>query len=64
MQLSGWRRLSIALTAVWLLAMFALYEVGRIGGTPFPIGKFLLVGVLPPLILWASWWVWKGFNTR
>lgn len=44
--------------------MFALYEVGRIGGTPFPTGKFLLAGVLPPLILWASWWVWKGFNTR
>jgi hypothetical protein len=61
MNLSGWRRLSILLTVVWVLFALALIESSRFSSAPYPFGSLIITGVLPPAFLWGLWWVWRGF---
>lgn len=58
MHLSGPRRLSIFVTALWVALVFAGgsldYEFKWLG--------FIVIGLFPPGFLWGCWWVVRGFR--
>lgn len=61
-KLSGWRRLSIVLTVIWVLLALSLVEASRFSSEPYPFGQLIVSGIIPPAFLWGAWWVWRGFS--
>lgn len=60
MHLSGPRRLSLFLSALWAAAFFALAGIDG----EFKWLGFVVLGLFPPALLWGCWWVWRGFARR
>jgi hypothetical protein len=60
--MTGWRRLSVMITVVWVGFWFIAYTMD---GT-FNWAGFVLFGIAPVSILiglpWAVRWVWLGFR--
>lgn len=57
MHLSGPRRLSIFLTALWAALIFAALATND----EFSWKGFAVVGLFPSAFVWGCWWVWRGF---
>lgn len=58
-ELSGWMRLSMLMSAIWLLivTLFIYDELES-----FKMAPFLGFGLLPLLLLWGIRWVRQGFK--
>lgn len=52
-ELSGWLRLSLLVSVAYLVIIFINSEDS---------GEFTSYGVLPVLLCWGAWWVYKGFK--
>ena len=58
-KLSGWYRLWIVLSFLWILFFYTGMEVWEY---PSHQKEFILIGVLPVIIFWGFIWVYKGFK--
>lgn len=54
--LSGWRRLFIVLTILWMSGFFAVAIDGSLPG------ESLAIGIFPPVLLWGIFWIYRGFK--
>ena len=52
-KLSGWMRLGIVVSAVWIVSVYATSD----------LEEFVLVGTLPLIVIWGMFWVVKGFKS-
>jgi len=57
--LSGWKRLSLLLSAIWIFAIFAFIYKEH---SHFKLGTFIACGILPIIVLWGMYWVIQGFK--
>jgi hypothetical protein len=60
-RLSGWYRLWVVLSCIWILFIYIAFEVWEYPGNQ---KEFILIGVLPILIFWGSIWIYKGFRSN
>lgn len=54
--MSGWKRLAVVLTAVWVLGTLLFFAVVD----AFAFG--LIVGLIPPMVIWGLAWALAGFR--
>lgn len=59
--LSGWYRLLIVASTIWVLSIAIVYEPWR---RTYVIGEFLLLGILPVIVLWGFLWIIRGFKKK
>jgi hypothetical protein len=52
------QRIGLTVSAVWILVVFVLvYEESR---KEFEVGLYIMLAILPVLIPWATWWIWRA----
>lgn len=63
-RISGWLRLGISASALWLLGNIVLCAMDS-SMTPSKWVAFLTsIGIIPLMILWSIWWVISGFRSQ
>ena len=58
---SGWYRLLIVASTIWVLSIAIVYEPWR---RSYDIDDFLLFGILPVFALWGFLWIIRGFKKK
>ncbi len=59
--LSGWYRLLIVASTIWVLSIVIVYEPWRRSRN---IDDVLLFGILPVVALWGFLWIIRGFKKK
>lgn len=66
------QRIGLTVSVVWILVIFTWIYAdfherprGRPGSSvEFPIHEFIVYAILPVLIIWAVWWIWRASPKR
>jgi hypothetical protein len=61
-KLSGWKRIGISVSVIWILVWLALYLVDPYKTYREVAFGLIFFGLCPVVSIWFLWWIWEGFR--